>query len=142
MGVRADLNKRVLLAVADAVADDPGYSVTGLDVREGWRDIVLVTCASASEPAELRRLDACDCGGLRSGQARRAYRVVVAEPLCRLSIQQRHSNADRKIGLRVIPTLDAFHHPRLVGTLGDLRLMSLHRCSPAYPWRTPGGRRP
>lgn len=43
MGVRADLNKRVLHALADAVADDPGYSFTGIDIREGWGDIVCVT---------------------------------------------------------------------------------------------------
>jgi hypothetical protein len=43
VGVRADLNKRVLHALADAVADDPGYAFTGVDVREGWGDIVFVT---------------------------------------------------------------------------------------------------
>lgn len=43
VAVRADLNKRVLHALADAVADDPGYSFTGVDVRQGWGDIVNVT---------------------------------------------------------------------------------------------------
>ena len=43
MGVRADLNKRVLHTLADAVADDPGYAFTGIDIREGWGDIVFVT---------------------------------------------------------------------------------------------------
>lgn len=43
MGVRADLSKRVLHALADAVADDPGYAFTGIDIREGWGDTVVVT---------------------------------------------------------------------------------------------------
>jgi hypothetical protein len=43
MGVSADMNKRVLHALADAVADDPGYAFTGIDIREGWGDIVFVT---------------------------------------------------------------------------------------------------
>jgi hypothetical protein len=43
VGVRADLNKRVLVALADAVADDPDYSFTGIEIRDGWGDIVTVT---------------------------------------------------------------------------------------------------
>jgi hypothetical protein len=41
--VSADVNKRVLHALADAVADDPGYSFNGVDLRQGWGDIVVVT---------------------------------------------------------------------------------------------------
>lgn len=43
MGVRADLDKRVLVALAEAVVDDPGYSFTGIEIRDGWGDIVTMT---------------------------------------------------------------------------------------------------
>lgn len=43
MGVRADLKKRVLHALADVVVEDPGYSFTGVEVRQGWGDVVFVT---------------------------------------------------------------------------------------------------
>jgi hypothetical protein len=43
MGVRADLNKRVLHALADVVADDATYRFTGIDIREGWGGTVFVT---------------------------------------------------------------------------------------------------
>ena len=41
--VGADLDKRILHALAGAVADDPGYRFSGIDIREGWGDIVFVT---------------------------------------------------------------------------------------------------
>jgi hypothetical protein len=41
--VGADVNKRLLHALADVVADDTGYSFTGIDVRQGWGDILFVT---------------------------------------------------------------------------------------------------
>jgi hypothetical protein len=43
VGVRTDLDQRVLHALADVVADDPGYSFTGVDIRMGWGDVVFVT---------------------------------------------------------------------------------------------------
>lgn len=43
MGVRADLDKRVLHALADMVADDDAYSFTGVDIRMGWGGVVFVT---------------------------------------------------------------------------------------------------
>ena len=52
MGVGADLNTRVLHALADAVADDHGYTFTGIDVRAGWGDIVFVTiCGESADGA-------------------------------------------------------------------------------------------
>jgi hypothetical protein len=43
MIVGADVNKRVLHALADTLADDSGYAFTGVDVRLGWGGVVTVT---------------------------------------------------------------------------------------------------
>ena len=41
--VGADVNKRVLHALADSLADGSGYAFTGVDVRLGWGGVVTVT---------------------------------------------------------------------------------------------------
>ena len=41
--VGADVNKRVLHALADTLADGSGYVFTGVDVRLGWGGVVKVT---------------------------------------------------------------------------------------------------
>lgn len=41
--VGADLNKRVLHALADALTDDSDYAFCGVDIRSGWGGVVTVT---------------------------------------------------------------------------------------------------
>ncbi|HEY1651672.1 MAG TPA: hypothetical protein VGG09_07295 [Acidimicrobiales bacterium] len=41
--VGADLNKRILHALADTLTDDTDYGFTGIEVRRGWGGIVTVT---------------------------------------------------------------------------------------------------
>jgi hypothetical protein len=41
--VGADVNKRILHALADNLTDDTDYVFTGIEVRQGWGDIVSVT---------------------------------------------------------------------------------------------------
>ena len=41
--VGADVNKRILHALVDALTDDTDYAFTGIDVRYGWGGIISVT---------------------------------------------------------------------------------------------------
>ena len=43
--------------------------------------------------------------------------VVVAEPLRRVAVLQRHADADRQLRLGVVPTLRALDHPCAIRTL-------------------------
>ncbi|HWD54744.1 MAG TPA: hypothetical protein VG346_06460 [Acidimicrobiales bacterium] len=41
--VGAEVNKRILHALAGALTDDIDYAFSGIDVRQGWGGIVSVT---------------------------------------------------------------------------------------------------